>query len=105
MPACLETRISCRKLSAVECYAWFTAACAIEEFRGSALENGFALTSDMEQRSEARKRIHSWKQCIIVKWIGSLYEDRPKIAWTITNSPAPIVAVANKDSTWLVVRT
>src|SRR6267143_3796273 len=43
--------ISYQKLFMVECYAWCMAGCVIEESRGLALANGFALTNGMGRPS------------------------------------------------------
>src|SRR6266566_4105183 len=61
--------MSCLKLLGAECNARFTAACVIEEFRGSALGNGFVLTSDIELRSEA-PRISQRAECNLFADLG-----------------------------------
>jgi len=50
--------ISYLKLFMVECYAWLMAGCVIEESRGLASANGFALMNGMGRPSRVPKRTH-----------------------------------------------
>ncbi len=46
------------KLFMVECYVWLMAGCVIEESRGLASANGFALMNGMGCPSRVPKRTH-----------------------------------------------
>ncbi len=50
--------ISYLKLFMVECYVWLMAGCVIEESRGLASTNGFALMNGMGCPSRIPKRTH-----------------------------------------------
>src|SRR6266849_1514933 len=49
---------SYQKLFMVECYVWLMAGCVIEESRGLASANGFALMNGMGCPSRVPKRTH-----------------------------------------------